>query len=85
MINIQNIDDNECFKWSIVRYVNPANHHPARITKNDKDFTKRLDFKDIKFQSKLETFTKLKKRIPSALVILAMYQKNVVKKNMLTY
>ena len=85
MINIQNIDDNECFKWSVVRYVNLANHHPARITKDNKDFTKRLEFKDIKFQSKLETFTELKKRIPSALVILAMYQKNVVKKNMLTY
>ena len=48
--NIQNIDDNECFKWSIVRYLNPANHHPARITKADKDFAKKLDFKDIRFQ-----------------------------------
>ena len=37
-INIQNIDDNECFKWSIVRFLNPANHHPARIAKADKDF-----------------------------------------------
>ena len=33
LINIQNVDDNECFKWSIVRYLNPANHPPARITK----------------------------------------------------
>ena len=31
LINIQNIDDNECFIWSIVRYVNPANNHSARI------------------------------------------------------
>ena len=23
-INIQNINDNECFKWSIVRYLNPT-------------------------------------------------------------
>ena len=22
--NIQNIDDNKCFKWSIIRYLNPA-------------------------------------------------------------
>ena len=48
MINIKNIDNNECFKWSTVRYLNPANHHPARITKADKDFAKKLDFKDIK-------------------------------------
>ena len=24
LINIQNIDDNECFNWSIVRYLNPT-------------------------------------------------------------
>ena len=29
LINIQNIDDNECFKWSIVKYLNHANRHPA--------------------------------------------------------
>ena len=40
LINIQNTDDNECFKWSIVRPVNPAYHHPARITKVDIDFAK---------------------------------------------
>ena len=30
LIMIQNIDDNECFKWYLVRYLNPANHHPGR-------------------------------------------------------
>ena len=42
MINIQNIDDNERFKWSLVSYLNPANHHPVIITKADKDFAKKL-------------------------------------------
>ena len=55
MINVQNIDDNTCFKWCLVRYLNPAGHHSARITKADKDFAKSLDFKDIK------AFTTLKK------------------------
>ena len=31
LINIQNIDDNECFKRCLVRYLQPANHDPARI------------------------------------------------------
>ena len=53
LINIQNIGNNECFKWSIVRYLNLANHHPARITKADEDFSKKLDFKDIKFPVKI--------------------------------
>ena len=78
------------FKWCSVRYLYPPDHNPARITKADKDFSKKLVFKDIssKFQSKLETFRKLKKRIPSALVFLVMkirkniqfmYQKNARK------
>ena len=53
MINIQNIDDNECFKWSIARYLHPENHYPARITKADKYFADKLDFKDIKFPVKI--------------------------------
>ena len=44
LINIQNTDDNECFKWCLIRYLNPADHHSARITKADEDFAKRLDF-----------------------------------------
>ena len=64
-------------------------HQLARISKTDNDFTKKFDLKDINSQSKLRTFTKSKKRIPSTLVFLAMkikkntqymYQKYVVKK-----
>ena len=29
-INIQNIDDNECFKWFLVRYLHPRDHHPEK-------------------------------------------------------
>ena len=42
--NIQNIDDNECFKWSIVRYLNPANHHAVKARKTD-NFSKKRDLK----------------------------------------
>ena len=45
---IQNIGNNECFNWSIIRYFNPAHHYPARITKAEKDFTKKHDIKDKK-------------------------------------
>ena len=62
LINIQNIDEKECFKWSIVRYLNPANHHPARITKTYKDFAKKLDFKDIKFPVKIRGIHKIEKK-----------------------
>ena len=94
LINIQNIDDNECFKWSLVGYLNPADRNPARITKADKDFAKRLDFKGIKFPVKIKDIQKSKKRIPSALALLIMkiskniqfmYQKKCYEENMLIY
>ena len=49
MINIQNTDDNEYFKYCLVKYLILANPDPAKITKSDKDFAKRLNLKDIKF------------------------------------
>ena len=61
LINIQNTDDNECFKWCLVRFksdLNPPDHNPRKITKADKDFTKRCDSKDIKFPVTKQTFTK---------------------------
>ena len=70
--NIQNIDDNECLKWRLVKYSHPVDHNPRRTTKADKDFTKMLKFKNIKLPVKIRQFTKLKKRIPLALVFLVM-------------
>ena len=57
LTNIQNIDDNECFKWCLVRYLNPAD--PARITKTDKDFAKMFDFKEINFPVKIRDIHKI--------------------------
>ena len=49
-----------------------------RITKADKDFGKRIDFKGIKHPVKLETFTKSKTKIPSAFSFLVMkIKKNI--------
>ena len=62
-ISVQNTDDNECFKWCLVRYMNSTDHTSRRIAKTDKYFAKRLDFKDKILQSKRETFTKLKNLI----------------------
>ena len=43
LINIQNIDDNEWFKWYIVKYLSPTDNNPRRITKVGKDFAKKLN------------------------------------------
>ena len=60
----------------MVRYLNPADHHPAKITKADKYFAKRLDFKDKKFPIKTRDIHKIeKKRILLALAFFVMKTK----------
>ena len=62
LISIQNSDDNECFKWCLVRYLDPTNHYPAKITKTVKYFAKRLDFKNIKFPVKIRDIHKIENK-----------------------
>ena len=56
MINIQNFDDNECFKWCLVRYLHPANHYPTGSKNTGKLFGDEIDFDEIFTQN---IFTKL--------------------------
>ena len=78
LIDIQNIDDNKCFKWCLVWYLNPADDNRRYITKADKNFAKRPDFKDIKFPVKIRDIHKIEKKIPSALAFLVMkIKKNI--------
>ena len=69
MINIENIDDNECFKWCLVKYLNLAGLNSARITKADKDFAKKFDFKDIKFPIKVRDIHKIEKTNSSGISV----------------
>ena len=54
LINIQNIDNSKFFKWSLVKYLNPADRNWARIIKTDKEFPKKLIF----FAEKHKFFSK---------------------------
>ena len=56
----------------LVRYLSPTRHHPTRITKANKDFAKKLSFKDINFPVKVRDIHKIAKRILSPLVFLVM-------------
>ena len=49
-------------KWCLVVHLNPETCHLAWITKADKDFPKRLDFKDIKFPIKIINTPKVIKK-----------------------
>ena len=59
MINIQNFDNNEFFKWCLVRYLNLADNHPARIRKINKLFGDELDYENINFPVKIKDIHKI--------------------------
>ena len=50
LINIKN-NDNYCFIWSYIRYINPQNKNPNRIKLSDKELFKEVyeKLKDFKF------------------------------------
>ena len=61
-INIQNIDDSDCIKWFLVRYLHPVDHHPRQITKTHRYFVRKLDFKNIQFSVKGRDIHKTEKK-----------------------
>ena len=65
LINIQNIDDNECIKWCLVRYLRPWDHNFERIKKVENDFVGELDFKELRFSVKTRSIHKIDKKIIS--------------------
>ena len=62
LINNQNIDDTECFEWSLVKCLHLTGYNLRRIIKVDKTFAKRLDFKDIKYPIKTRNIKKIQEK-----------------------
>ena len=48
LINLKNID-NECFRWCHNRHLNPRKKNPQRITQEDRESVKGLDYSGITF------------------------------------
>ena len=48
VINMKN-EDNQCFKWCVVRALNPVEKNSERITKELKDQSERLDWSGLRF------------------------------------
>ena len=58
LINIQS-DDNKCFLWCYVRYLNCNGKNLFRIIKKDKEISKRLNYDGIKFPISKKDFLKI--------------------------
>jgi len=54
--------DNECFRWSHIRHLNPQENDPQRINKSDKELLQKLDYKGIKFPVDVKQYNKIEKQ-----------------------
>ena len=77
VINMKNNDD-QCFKWSVVRALNPVDIHPERITKELKDQSERLDWSGLKFPVKLDQIVIFEKFNPSISINVFGFEDRVV-------
>ena len=77
VINMKN-DDDQCFKWSVTRSLNPVDVHPERITKELKDQSERLDWSGLKFPVKLDHIVIFEKFNPSISINVFGFEDRVV-------
>ena len=61
LINLKNID-NECFRWCHNRHLNPRKVHPERITKEDRESVKSLDYTGITFPVTINQINRIEKQ-----------------------
>ena len=64
LFSIQNIDDNQSFKRSLVRYLHHVDYNPRTIRKVAKLYGYKLDSPDIKFQFKVKDIHKIERKNP---------------------
>ena len=61
LINMKN-EDNECFRWCHIRYLNPVDKDPQRIKKSDKQHIQDLDYSEIEFPVTTKQYNKIEKQ-----------------------
>jgi len=62
LINLKNLDDNECFRWCHNRKLNPQKKDPQRIKLTDKESIKKLDYSGITFPVSYKDYHKIEKQ-----------------------
>ena len=63
VINMKNTDD-QCFKWSVTRALNPVEKNSERVSKELKDQSERLDWSGLKFPVDLKQIIIFEKNNP---------------------
>ena len=76
VINMKN-DDDQCFKWSVARALNPVDEHAERITKELKKQSEKLDWSGLKFPVELNQIAIFEKNNPQISINVFGFAKDV--------
>ena len=76
IINVQNLKDNECFKWAITSAIYPAESSGKRVTKYIEN-SKKFNWEGISFPTSLREIDTFEKQNPSISVNVFGYEKEV--------
>ena len=61
LINLKN-EDNQCFRWCHIRFLNPQDKDPQRVKKSDKEYINKLDYSEIEFPVTVKQYNKIEKQ-----------------------
>ena len=61
LVNMKN-DENECFRWCHIRYLNPQEDHPYRIKKTDRKMVQELNYQGVQFRVSVKSYNKIEVR-----------------------
>ena len=61
LVNIEN-EDNECFRWCHIRYLNPQEDHPHRIRKSDRELSEQLNYQGVEFPVATKHYGKIEEQ-----------------------
>ena len=74
LINMQNEDD-ECFKWSVLRAIHPKDNHPERIDKDLKSKQNSINMKGIHYPVDLKAIDRFETQNPNISISVVGYNK----------
>ena len=75
LINMQN-EDEECFKWSVLRAIYPTDSHPERIDKNLKSKQDTLNMKGIRYPVDFRDIDRFESQNPNISISVVGYNKD---------
>ena len=61
LINIENRDDNECFRWCHVRHLEPKDQRVSKITSSDRKAAATLNYKGVSFPVRIDDIPKIER------------------------